>query len=153
MKAGFFIFKSPGLTNNFIPLILPYTANVYGVYLIYNFLKAFPRELEEAAKIDGAGAWTILWKVVMPSIRPVMMTLGILTFISVYNDYLWPLLLTDTASMKTVTVGVSSLIQNSTNMDYSLLMAATLIAVLPSVVVFLFVNKHLVRSSNQSGIK
>lgn len=150
---SFYIFKTMGMTNSFIPLILPYVANVYGVYLIYNFLISFPKELEEAAKIDGAGLMTILLRVVLPSIKPVVMTLGVLTFIGTYNDYLWPFLVTDTAAMKTITVGISSLVKSSLAEDYALLMAATLIAVLPSIIVFLFVNHHLVRSSNQSGLK
>ena len=87
---AFYLFRELDLVNSFIPLIVPYSANATGVYLIYNFLVDFPVSLEEAARIDGAGEFLIFWKIVCPCIKPVMLTLAFITFLAIYNDFLWP---------------------------------------------------------------
>ncbi len=150
---AFYLFKTIGLTNSFIPLILPYGANVMGILLIYNFLLAFPRELEESALVDGASLMGILLKVVLPSIKPVLMTLGFITFIQIYNDYLWPSLVVSGNEMKTITIGVASMVLGANFVNPGMMMAATVVAVLPALLLFLFVNKHIVRGINNSGIK
>lgn len=86
---SFYIFKNLEMLDSFVPLILPYTSNAMGVFLIYNFLKDFPQALEEAAVIDGATLFQILVKIIFPSIKPVVMTLGFITFLNIYNDYLY----------------------------------------------------------------
>lgn len=150
---SFYIFKNLDLLDGFIPLILPYTANVMGVYLIYNFLKDFPVALEEAAVIDGASFFTILMKIVLPSIKPVVMTLGFITFLNIYNDYLWPSLVIRSSEMKTVTVGIGSLVLGANFVNPGMMMAATVFAVFPAVTLFLLVNKYIVKGVTNVGIK
>lgn len=150
---AFFIFRRLNLIDTFIPLILPYTASVMGVYLIYNFLKSFPRDLEEAATIDGASQWQILRHVIFPSIRPVVASLSIITFLTIYNDFLWPSLVTNEAEMKTITVGIATLIQGANFVNPARLMASTLIATLPALLIFLYANKFFVRGVTNTGIK
>lgn len=151
--SGLYLFRELDLINSFIPLIVPYSANATGVYLIYNFLVDFPVSLEEAARIDGAGEFRIFWKIVCPCIKPVMLTLAFITFLAIYNDFLWPSLVVSQNEMKTLTTGIASLVLGSNFVNPGLMMAATLIAVLPALILFMFLNKYLVRSDTNVGIK
>lgn len=150
---SFYIFKNLDLLDGFLPLILPYTSNAMGVFLIYNFLKDFPRALEEAAVIDGASLFDILRKVIFPSIKPVVMTLGFITFLNIYNDYLWPSIVISSNEMKTITVGIGSLVLGANFVNPGIMMAATVFAVFPALVLFLVVNKYIVKGVTNVGIK
>ncbi|MGG3467577.1 carbohydrate ABC transporter permease [Neobacillus pocheonensis] len=150
---AFYMFKSVNLLDTFIPLILPYTASTMGVFLIYNFLTSFPKDLEEAAYIDGASQPQILWHVIFPAIKPVAMTLGVITFLSIYNDFLWPSLVTNSNEMKTITLGIATLIQGSNFVNPAKMMASTVIATIPAVIVFILANKYIVKSVTNTGIK
>lgn len=150
---SFYMFKNLGLLNGFIPLMLPYTSNAMGVFLIYNFLKDFPVALEEAAIIDGASLFTVLRKVIFPSIKPVVMTLGFITFLNIYNDYLWPSIVIQNNEMKTLTVGIGSLVMGANFVNPGVMMAATVFAVFPALVLFLMVNKYIVKGVTNVGIK
>lgn len=150
---AFYLFKQAGLVNTYFPMILPYTANVTGVFLIYNFLMDFPASLEEAAYVDGASTMRVFTSIVMPSLKPIVLTLGLITFLAVYNDYLWPSLVVTSNEMKTLTTGIASLVLGSNFVNPGLMMAATLLAVLPALTLFLLLNKHLVRSNLNAGIK
>ncbi len=150
---SFYLFKQAGLINTYIPLILPYSANATGVFLIYNFLMDFPVTLEEAAYVDGASTMRVFSSIVLPSLKPIILTLGLITFLAVYNDYLWPSLVVTSNEMKTLTTGIASLVLGSNFVNPGLMMAATLLAVLPALLLFLLLNKHLVRSNLNAGIK
>lgn len=150
---AFYLFKELGLIDSFIPLIFPYSAGTLGVFLIYNFLLSFPKELEEAAQIDGAPQWKILLKVVFPAIRPAVLTLAVITFLNIYNDYLWPLLVTNDPQMKTVTTGIASLIQGSNFVNPAKMMASTVVAAMPALIIFIITNRYFVKSVTNSGIK
>lgn len=150
---AFYLFKQAGLVNTYFPMILPYSANVTGVFLIYNFLMDFPASLEEAAYVDGASTMRVFTSIVMPSLKPIILTLGLITFLAVYNDYLWPSLMVTSNEMKTLTTGIASLVLGSNFVNPGLMMAATLLAVLPALLLFLLLNKHLVRSNLNAGIK
>ncbi|MDO4272872.1 MAG: carbohydrate ABC transporter permease [Eubacteriales bacterium] len=150
---SFYMFKNLGLLNGFLPLMLPYTSNAMGVFLIYNFLKDFPVALEEAAIIDGASLFTVLRKVIFPSIKPVVMTLGFITFLNIYNDYLWPSIVIQNNDMKTLTVGIGSLVMGANFVNPGVMMAATVFAVFPALVLFLMVNKYIVKGVTNVGIK
>ena len=150
---AFYIFKRIQLINTFIPLILPYTANVTGVYLIYNFLIDFPKTLEEAAKVDGADTLQIFIHIVLPCIKPIVVTLAFITFLNIYNDYLWPSLVASATEMRTMTVGIASLVLGSNFVNPGLMMAATLCAVVPALILFLVLNKYIVRGDKNAGIK
>lgn len=149
----FYLFRQYELVDTFAPLILVYSANTMGVFLIYSFLRGFPRDLEEAAVIDGATLWQILRFVVFPAIRPVIATLSVLTFLTIYNDFLWPSVVTSSDEMKTVTVGVANLVQGANFVNPGRMMAATLVATLPALIIFVAANKYFVRSVVSSGIK
>ncbi len=149
----FYIFKQVGLINTFWPLILPSGSGVMVVYYIYTFLQGFPRELEEAAFLDGASILQILHHIIIPSIRPVLVTQGFITFLGLYNNYLWSSLVVNQTKMQTVTLGLATLTQGENDNLPGLMMAATVVAVLPVLCVFLFANKYLVKGFTRSGIK
>lgn len=150
---SFYIFKNLGMLESYLPLILPYTANAMGVFLVYNFLKDFPVALEEAAIMDGASLLTVLIKIIFPSIKPVVMTLGFITFLNIYNDYLWPSIVIQSNEMRTLTVGVGSLVLGANFVNPGTMMAATVFAVFPALVLFLVVNKYIVKGVTNVGIK
>ncbi|PLR76864.1 carbohydrate ABC transporter permease [Bacillus sp. V3-13] len=150
---AFYMFKSVNLLDTFIPLIFPYTASTLGVFLIYNFLISFPKDLEEAAYIDGASQWQILYHVIFPAIKPIAMTLGVITFLGIYNDFLWPSLVINSNDMKTISLGIATLIQGANFVNPAKMMASTVIATIPAIVIFLLANKYFVKSITNSGIK
>ncbi|MDN7240864.1 carbohydrate ABC transporter permease [Planococcus sp. N028] len=149
----FYLFRQYELIDTFAPLMLVYSANTMGVFLIYSFLRGFPKDLEEAAVIDGATLWQILRFVVFPAIRPVVATLSVLTFLTIYNDFLWPSVVTSSDEMKTVTLGVANLVQGANFVNPGKMMAATVVATMPALIIFVAANKYFVRSVVSSGIK
>jgi multiple sugar transport system permease protein len=150
---AFYWFKALGLLDTFVPLILPYASSSLGVFLIYNILLSFPKELEEAAHLDGASQITILRRVILPSIWPAVLTLAVITFLNIYNDYLWPLLVINSPEMKTITTGLASLILGSNFVNPAKMMASTVVATLPALIIFLITNRFFVRGVTSSGIK
>lgn len=150
---AFYLFKSADLLDTYAPLILPYSAGTLGVFLIYNFLRSFPKELEEAAYLDGATQWQVLTKVIFPTIKPVVTTLGVVTFLAIYNDFLWPSLVTNSDEMKTLTLGVATLVQGSNFVNPAAMMASTVVATIPALIIFLWANKYFVKGVTNSGIK
>jgi multiple sugar transport system permease protein len=150
---AFYLFRQYELIDTYAPLVLIYSANTMGVFLIYSFLRGFPKDLEEAAFIDGASLWQILRFVIFPAIRPVVATLSVLTFLTIYNDFLWPSVVTSSDEMKTVTVGVANLVQGANFVNPGRMMAATVVATMPALIIFVAANKYFVRSVVSSGIK
>lgn len=149
----FYLFRQFNLIDTYAPLILVYSANTMGVFLIYSFLRGFLKDLEEAAIIDRASLWQVLRFVIFPAIRPVVATLSVLTFLTIYNDFLWPSVVTSADEMKTVTVGVANLVQGSNFVNPGRMMAATVVATLPTLILFVAANRYFVRSVISSGIK
>lgn len=149
----FYIFKQVGMLNTFWPLILPSGAGVMCVYLIYNFLMSFPRELEEAGVVAGANIPQVLWHIVLPSIKPIVVTQSFITFLGLYNTYLWPTLVINRNEMRTITLGIAALVLGENYTNPGLMMASTVVSVLPVMIIFMFANKYIVRGFTQSGIK
>ena len=146
-------FNALGFINTYYALILPYSAGAFGVFLLYQFFVAFPKEIEEAARIDGANKWQVYASILLPSSVPIMVTLGIFTFMGIYNDFVWPLYATTSPDMRTITAGIAMMAQGSYTQAYGKLMAMTTIAALPVLLVFLFGQRSFVRAITQSGIK
>ncbi|WP_336866185.1 carbohydrate ABC transporter permease [Peribacillus frigoritolerans] len=146
-------FNTLGLLDTYAVLILPYSANAFGVFLLYQYFRTFPRELEEAAFLDGANKWQVFMKVVLPSARPVIWTLGIFTFMGIYNDFLWPLVTTNSPEMRTITTGIAIMQQGSFVSSPAKLMALTSIATIPAVILFIIGQRSFIKGVNQTGIK
>lgn len=149
----FYMFKSINMLNTLLPLILPSGANAMTVYLIYNFLKMFPKPLEEAAYIEGASSFTILIKIILPNIKPVVITQAFITFLYLYNTYLWPSLIINRTEKRTLTIGIAALVLGENYANPGQMMAATIVAVLPVIIIFMFANKYIVANHANSGLK
>ena len=149
----FVLVSNLGLANSYAGLILPFLAGPFGVFLMRQFLKSIPDELIEAARVDGAGEWRIFWRVVLPLCRPALATLGILTFLSSWNNFLWPLVVATTEDRYTLPVALAlySIGQNRT--DFGLLLAGAVVVVLPVLVVFLVLQRHFLRGIATTGLK
>ncbi|WP_231505609.1 carbohydrate ABC transporter permease [Bacillus sp. EB01] len=146
-------FNALGLLDTYAVLILPYSANAFGVFLLYQYFRGFPKELEEAAFLDGANKWQVFVKVVLPSAKPVIWTLAIFTFMSIYNDFLWPLVTTNSPEMRTITTGIAIMQQGSFVSSPGRLMALTSIATIPAVLLFIIGQRSFIKGVNQTGIK
>lgn len=135
-----------------LALIVPAGAGAFGVFLLHQFFKAIPKELEESAALDGCGRFGVFWHIVLPLSRPALATLGILTFIGSWNDFLGPLVFLDSVERYTLPVGVA-LFQTSYTIEYGLTLAASVICTLPIVVLFLILNRHVIEGISTAGLK
>src|SRR5690606_13804825 len=134
-------------------LILPYTAGAFGVFLLYQFFISFPKDIEEAARIDGANKWKLYTHIMLPSSVSIMVTLLIFTFMGIYNDFVWPLYATTSPEMRTITAGIAMMAQGSYTQSYGKLMAMTAAAAIPVVVIFIIGQRSFVKAITQSAIK
>ena len=149
----YILFNRIGWVNTFLPLIVPaWFGEAYAIFLMRQFFMTIPRELEEAAVIDGANTPRIIWSVIVPLSTPVLSVIAILTFKDTWNDFLTPLLYLNTASKYTVSVGLAYF-NGQNNVQMSLLMAASLTMMLPIVVLFIFAQRAFVEGISLTGLK
>lgn len=146
------IVKHLGLVDTLPGLIVPNLATAFGIYLLRQFFLSLPLELEEAAVIDGAGRLRILFSILLPLMGPPLATLGVLTFLWSWNDFLWPLVVTSSPEVMTVQLGLASF-QGGHFTNWPVLMAGTLISQLPLFVLFLLGQRYFVSSIATTGIK
>ena len=142
-----------GGLNTYWGIFTPGLAGVFGVFFLRQFFQSLPRELEEAARIDGASTWTIFFRIALPLSTPALSTLGIITYLASWNDYLWPLLIVgNDPSKQTLPVGLAK-IQGAYTFEYGQLMAGAVIAALPVLVLYLAMQRYIVQSVAATGLK
>ncbi|MFD0687884.1 carbohydrate ABC transporter permease [Actinomadura fibrosa] len=144
--------RAAGLTDTLGALIVPNLATAFGVFLLRQFFTTVPRELEEAARIDGASRLRILVQVMLPLMRPTLATLAVLTFLQTWNDFLWPLIAVQNPDHMTVQLGLQTF-QGAHNTDWPKLMAGTVISQLPVFAMFFVAQRFFVRSVATAGLK
>ena len=146
-----------GLMDTQAAVILPQVAEAITVFLLIQFFSSLPDEYVEAAKIDGANHWTILWKIFVPLAGPAIAVMIILAFVNYWNNFLWPLLVTFTDASMPLPVGLSSIMASyseaSVARQYGLLMAISLIASLPTVAIFLVLQRRFIEAVTSTGLK
>lgn len=141
------LFSELGLHNTYIGLVLPGLSTSFGVFLMTQYFKAIPREVDEAAMLDNASRFQVFWRVLLPMTLPAQATLGIYTFLHAWNDYWWPLISGTNAQMYTVTVGIASTqINFAESAGLGFLMAQAIFAALPILIVYVFFQKYIVRA-------
>jgi multiple sugar transport system permease protein len=141
------LFSAAALHNTYAALMLPGMAAPFGVFLMTQYFRAIPRDIDEAALLDGASRFTIFWKVLLPLTIPAQATLGIFTFLSAWNDYWWPLISATNKDMFTLTVGIASSQMNFAQTEgLGFLMAQAVFAGLPILIVYLFFQKYIVQA-------
>jgi multiple sugar transport system permease protein len=132
------------LLNTYWALTLPFVADPFNIFLIRQYLQAIPPDCEEAARLEGAGEFTILFRVVMPMMRPALAVVAIHTCLINWNSFLFPFILTHTTSMRTLPVGVALLSQGAHSVDWGHLMAGAVISAMPVVVAFMIFQRHII---------
>jgi multiple sugar transport system permease protein len=149
----FVLMSSLGLVNSYPALILPFAAGPFGVFLMRQFMLGVPDDLLEAARIDGASELGIFFRVVFPISYAPLATLGILTFLSSWNNFLWPLVVSSSERMYTLPVAVATFAIGQNATDYGLLMAGSTVLVLPVVLVFLALQRYFQPGIATTGLK
>jgi putative chitobiose transport system permease protein len=141
-----------GLKNTYFGLIFPYVVSPFGIFLLRQALQGVPKELEEAAVMDGCHSLEIWWCIMLPAIRPALTTLAIFTFVAMWGDFLWPLLMVDKPELYTLPLGVATL-ESAFSQDWRLIAAGSVISILPILLLFVFVQKYIIPSEVGAGIK
>lgn len=139
------------LLDTYAAVILPQTVAPVMVFILKKHFDSLPKELEEAARIDGAGHWRIFWSVLLPLSRPMLAAVAIFVFIGAWNNFLWPFISTSDPSLMTLPVGITT-VKDAYGVQYAQTMASAVLAALPLVVVFLFFQRHIVKSVATTGL-
>lgn len=148
----FAMLKTMGLLDTPWAIILPIIVSPFGIFLMRQFFTGIPRELAEAARIDGASPWRIFWSIFLPLSKPALATLGIFTFVSTWNDFLRPLIFLNSNDQQTLTLGIYNA-QGLFSTDWPVLMATVGLSLLPIVIMFLAVQDLFVKGVAQTGLK
>lgn len=142
-----------GFPAGYLPLTVPsFTGNAFFIFLLRQYMRTIPKELDEAARIDGAGFWTIYWRIVMPLSIPALVVVGVFTFLGVWNDFFGPLLYLDDPSWFTVPLALAREV-STVGTEWNIVMAATLVAMLPPLVVYAFSQNKLMGGIASVGIR
>jgi multiple sugar transport system permease protein len=152
----YILMKTLGWVNTYYALIVPAMASAYGTFLIRQYMRVLPKELEDAARVDGANHFTIYSRVILPLCGPVLATLGILTFLSNWNSFLWPLIMTSREQMRTVPIGLAYFTSIPESLGYpqwQLFLAAATFSMLPTLIVFILGQRYFVRGIAMTGLK
>ena len=150
----FWMVSSLGLSDSYLGVLLPWLANPFGVFLMRQFCADVPDELIDAARVDGAGELRILWTVVLPLLRPAVVTLAVFAFVYYWNSFLWPLSVLQSDTKFPVVLSLSQLLSYASSVRYqSVVMAGALIASLPTIVVFLFAQRIFIQNIARTGVR
>jgi len=150
---NYLITKKLGLLNTRTGLVLPFVASGFGTFMLRQTFKQVPQALEDAALIDGAGHLRFIWYVLIPLSRPTIVTFSMISIATHWNDYFWPLIITDVDRVRTLTIGLGMFVQQESGSDWTLLMAATLFVCVPIITFFLATQRTFIKSFLTSGIK
>jgi sn-glycerol 3-phosphate transport system permease protein len=146
--------RALGLLDTRLAIAMPYFGTAFGTFLLRQTFKSVPRDLGDAARIDGCGHLRFLWHVLVPLARPTLIAFTIISLVSHWNDFFWPLIVTDTAKSRTLTIGLAMLEkQVESGGEWTIMMAATLIVILPLTLVFLVFQRQFIQSFMYSGLK
>ncbi|MFE7166095.1 carbohydrate ABC transporter permease [Streptomyces sp. NPDC057616] len=140
-----------GMVDTYWGMVLPQCAPAAMVYILYKFFQGIPHELEEAAFIDGAGRWRVFFTIILPLSRPSLAAVGIFTFISSWNNFLWPYMVTNNPDLMTMPNGIAT-VMNSYGIQWAQLMAGGLMAGLPLIIVFVFFQRQIVAGVAHTGL-
>lgn len=148
----FIIVKAMGMINSYAGLIVPAIFNAFGIFLLRQYYLSLPREIEEAAVIDGAGYWRIYWSIILPLSRPMISALAILFFLANWNSFLWPLTITSNPNLWMVQVGIANF-KSQYSASWNYMMAASTIVAIPTLVLFVIFQRQIMDSLKTSGLK
>ncbi|HEX6384496.1 MAG TPA: carbohydrate ABC transporter permease [Anaerolineae bacterium] len=151
MIPNFILMRGLGWYDTYYALILPPAFSAFSTFLMRQYFRGIPMELDEAARMDGASSFRIWWQIILPLSGPVIAALSIFTFLASWNDFLWPLIITNSEAMRTLPVGLAAF-QSQFSVRWNLLMAGAVIAMLPVLVVYVLAEKWFVKGITVTGI-
>jgi len=147
----FIVITALGWANTYAGLILPHATSIFGTFLMRQYFKSIPPDYDDAARIDGANRWHIYWWVLLPLTGPALATLGTLTFLHAWNDFLFPLIVTSSGDMFPLVVGLATLVKQGGNAGFTL--AGATVSFVPTFAFFLLMQRYLVRGIALSGLR
>ena len=146
------LFAHSHLLNTYWAIFLPYVLGVpYSVFLMRQYFMTIPKEVMEAARLDGCSEGRILWRIIVPIARPIIITATLLAFVFGWNNFMWPLIVTNSNSLSVLTVGIAYFNSNF-SVQWNLILAGALVALVPMVILFAIFQKHIVNSISLTGI-
>lgn len=148
----FLLINRMGLGNSYAGVVLPAAVNAFGIFLMRNAFRAIPRELEEAAVMDGANPWQVFWQVLLPLVKPSLATLAIFSFVGAWGDFLWPLLILKSPDLYTLPVGIAYL-AGTFAANWRLIAAGAVLSILPILLVFLFLQRYFLAGQTAGAVK
>lgn len=149
---NYLLASSLGWVGTYQILILPWIASIFGIFLLRQYFLTIPEELWDAAQLDGCSRFRFLWRIVVPLSKPGIITVALFKFVSSWNAFMWVLIMTNTATMRTIPVGLA-VFQSEAGTHYGQLMAASTMAILPILVIFFLAQKQFIQGVTRSGIK
>jgi multiple sugar transport system permease protein len=152
MMPLFLLLKEMGLVNSLGGVVVPAMASVFGIFLVRQYTRGIPDELIEAARIDGAGEFRIFWQIVLPLLKPVLVTLATFTFLGSWNDFMWPLIVLSDSGLQTLPVALSNLAREHVQ-DSELMMAGSVLTVLPVLLLFLALQRYYLQGLLLGSVK
>lgn len=152
MLPLFLLLKYMGLVNSYAGVVVPAMATVFGIFLVRQYTRGIPDELLEAARIDGAGEWRIFAQIVLPLLKPIVVTLAIFTFLAAWNDFMWPLIVLTGQEHYTLPIGLASLAREHAQ-DSELMMAGAVVTVLPVLLLFLAMQRYYLQGLLLGSVK
>ena len=152
MLPMFLLLRELGLINTLFGAMIPVLAPIYGVFLVRQYAQSIPDDLLDAARLDGAGEWLIFRRIVLPGITPVLATLGVFTFLSAWNDFMWPLIILSDDRHYTLPVALANLAGEHV-LDVELMMAGAVVTVLPVFIAFLFLQRYYIQGIMAGSVK
>ena len=152
MMPLFLMLKQLGLVNTYLGAIIPGMAAIFGIFLVRQYARSIPDELLEAARIDGASELRIFFQIVLPALKPILVTLAIFSFLAAWNDFMWPLIVLSDESLQTLPVALASLSREHV-MDYELMMAGSVVTVVPVLLLFLVLQRYYIQGLLLGSVK
>ncbi|TDM06064.1 MAG: sugar ABC transporter permease [Ideonella sp. MAG2] len=152
MLPLFLMLKHLGWVNSYLGVLVPSLAGIFGIFLVRQYARSLPDELIEAARMDGAGEWRIFWVIVLPLLKPVLVTLAVFAFLGSWNDFMWPLIVLTDGDLQTLPVALASLSREHVQ-DTELMMAGAVITVLPVLLLFLVLQRHYMQGLTMGSVK
>ena len=149
---SYIIIQKLGWIDTFYALIVPWTVNIFNIFLLRQHFKSIPKDLIEASILDGCNPLEILYYVLIPMSKPILVTITIFSIISGWNNFMWPLIVTNSDKMRVIQVGLSYFAQ-SENTEWTLLMAASTFTILPIIIIYFFAQRKIMENYTRSGIK
>ena len=152
---SYVILAKMNLIDTLTGIVISNAASVFAIYMIYQTFSSVPKELIEAAEMDGANNWQILWRVLVPVAKSTILTTALIQFVAMYNNYMWPSLITNSKKNYLISVGLNIFFNSRGNFTQNLpmLMAANAVAVLPLLILFLVLQKWFIKGISDNGIK